>query len=374
MSDFNDERDRQLALKHAKFRAQYSAMNDEKLAKRVGELTEQHNPGVAQRLKSVFSSPQPLPSRGPGRLHSPGVTLETPPPPPPRTPSRRELAEEVRMQKLKDLGQMGPPSNEVELKMPRRKLSFEDINANDPSTVRNALLEQSEPAAPPPILPPSGPASLSEPPTQPVEEGSIYAPTEAQKRGGQVKLGGTIGKSGGRYFGKNPPPTPEPSPDHDLNKPAPNPASAASSFGPLGAIYSSIIGTSAGAHQIAKILKPVPVLGRATDVAADIFDYAFNPATGGVFGLPLTVPYRLGREALDVAGVLSKEKGRINAQIDPYSVATTIANNLGEKPAEPPVQELSPDGRVRKLTREEALGAETEEAKGGHELRKRHKA
>lgn len=136
--------------------------------------------------------------------------------------------------------------------------------------------------------------------------------------GGPVNLGGRPGgrDDEARYF------------DTKTTK-----AGAVDSFPIVGAIAGGTIGTSIGLGAARDNLSQIPVLGRALDVGKDIFDWTTNPLTGGIITAAPYIGYRLGREALDAAGILKKSDANLTA--DPVSLTAEFAKAVG-KPANPP--------------------------------------
>lgn len=288
---WRDEREKQLAEKVAKFQREYGAMRDKELVQKVSKLTEEHNPGVRERLTSLFSRPNQAEQKTPLQPSGPSVLS-------PDSVSIHPKHDSVSIHPKHDSVTINPkyrPNKPLpatpSLRNPPSK-GFENIDTKAPDSVplenpptKFKLGEESVERLPPKSnLQESGPKTLN---------------NETLKE---------IAKVGG-------------------------PATLASALGPLAGIYAAVTGVSTAAGKVRDILKPVPVLGRGIDVAKDLFDYSFNPATGGVFGLPITAPYRLAREGLDIAGKLSKEKGRFDAAVDPVTIAENLAKPF-EKPKE----------------------------------------
>lgn len=121
-------------------------------------------------------------------------------------------------------------------------------------------------------------------------------------------------------------------------------------FGVISAIGSAAVGASHALGGIKNALKDVPVLGRAADVTKDIFDFTVNPAFGGILTAPAYIGYRLGREALDAAGI--KEKSKVDLTMDPVGLAEQVGNAFGK--SEPPKEDFV-DDRVRKNKRVDSL-------------------
>jgi hypothetical protein len=141
-------------------------------------------------------------------------------------------------------------------------------------------------------------------------------------RGGQINHGGTINDKGNaRYLGTKT-----------------SAAGALPAIGIAGTIGTATVGTSAGLREVKNSLSEVPVLGRAADVLKDVFDWTVNPLTGGIITAAPYIGYRLGREALDAAGIL--EKSNIDLTPDPVSLSGELAKVLGHPAEEPPTKQL----------------------------------